>query len=326
LLSADNRLFDLARTGHLRIPNRFSDRTKQFIDGVIYPIIVAIFGLAWPLALLLAAVPLALLGLFIGFDLQPLLDNVQNLSPAWLIVAFLPVYLIVWAWLKLFEKRGLRTVGFEEEGVLWKYGRGLIIGLLLFTASLTILAIFNTVSIEEGARLILNTGTSTSVILIFVGWMVQGGAEEVLSRGFLLPIIGTRFGTIAGIVVSSLIFSMLHLFNPGLSTLGFINLLLFSLFAALFALYEGGLWGICAMHGMWNWAQGNLFGFRVSGIDNSSTTIFDFMTNGPDWLTGGEFGPEGGAVVTVVYLVAIALVFLAHRLQNNREQQRSPSF
>jgi len=313
LLSPDNHLFELARSGQLRIPKGFSAGTKRIIDRVLYPIIVVIFGVAWPLAIVGILIPFILLALLSGPDLDSMARSVQNISPAWLIIVFGPVYLIVWFWLWLFEKRSLVTVGFERGQVLQKYGRGLIIGLLLFSATLAVLAIFDVVSIEDGARQAIKPATIISALLIFAGWMVQGGAEEVLSRGFLLPIVGIRFGTIIGIVVSSLIFALLHLLNPGISMLAILNLLLFSLFAALFALYEGGLWGICAMHGIWNWAQGNLFGLHVSGMDSSSTTIFDFATDGPDWLTGGEFGPEGGVAVTAVYLVGIALVFLAHR-------------
>jgi len=313
LWSQDNHLFDLARTGQLRIPKGLSSGTKRAIDRFLYPIIVVIFGIAWPLTIVGILIPFVLVALLSGIDLDSLARSVQNFSPAWLILVFGPVYLIVWFWLWLFEKRSLVTVGFERGQMLQKYGRGLIIGLLLFGATLAVLAIFDAVSIENGARQALKPGTIVSALLIFAGWMVQGGAEEVLSRGFLLPIVGIRFGTIIGIIVSSLIFALLHLLNPGISTLAILNLLLFSLFAALFALYDSGLWGICAMHGMWNWAQGNLFGLHVSGMDSSSATIFDFATDGPDWLTGGEFGPEGGVAVTAVYLVGISLVFLAHR-------------
>jgi uncharacterized protein len=98
-----------------------------------------------------------------------------------------------------------------------------------------------------------------------------------------------------------------------------VNLALFGLFAALYALFEGGLWGIFAIHSIWNWAQGNLFGFEVSGLELQSGVLFDLMEVGPDWITGGLFGPEGGVVVTIVLLVSSALVWMAGK---RRKTQR----
>ena len=117
---------------------------------------------------------------------------------------------------------------------------------------------------------------------------------------------------VAGVLISSLLFMMLHLLNPNLSVIGLLNLFLFGLFAALFALYEGGLWGVFAIHTVWNWAQGNIFGFEVSGTEVSGAIILNLAETGPDWLTGGAFGPEGGLVVTAILLVSSFLVWLAN--------------
>ena len=113
-------------------------------------------------------------------------------------------------------------------------------------------------------------------------------------------------------LLPSLVFAALHLLNPNLGLIPLLNLALFGIFAALFALYEGGLWGVFAIHSAWNWAQGNLFGFEVSGSPAGSTVIFDMMEVGPDWLTGGAFGPEGGLAVTAVLIAGSLLVWLAN--------------
>jgi membrane protease YdiL (CAAX protease family) len=118
---------------------------------------------------------------------------------------------------------------------------------------------------------------------------------------------------ISGILISSILFTLLHLLNPNLTALAVLNLFLFGVFASLFALYEGGLWGIFAIHTVWNWAQGNLFGFSVSGSDLSPATFLRFSLTGPDWLTGGKFGPEGGLAVTVVMLTGCVILFLSAR-------------
>ena len=318
ILSSDNRLFDLARTGELRLPKRLSESSVRIIDRYIYPAAAIIFGVSWPVLLVPLLIPALIVLALFGRSSAEISDSLLNFSPVWLILAFAPVYLFVWLWLWLFEKRHLWTAGFERERALIKYLRGLLIGLLLFGGTIVILLIFDAVELAPSETPKFGPAAIITGLLIFVGWMAQGGAEETITRGFLLPILGIRYGTLVGIAVSSLIFAMLHLLNPGISLLALVNLILFSLFAALFALIEDGLWGIAAFHGMWNLVQGNLFGMRVSGLESSSLSLFNFISTGPDWLTGGDFGPEGGIAVTLVYLAAIGTLILFHRYRSYR--------
>ena len=143
--------------------------------------------------------------------------------------------------------------------------------------------------------------------LVLVGWIVQGGAEEILMRGWVLPVIGARTRPWIGLLVSSVLFSLLHLLNPGLSVIAVVNLALFGVFAGFYAMREGSLWGISALHTVWNWVQGNFFGFEVSGMNASGGTLINLTESGADWLTGGPFGPEGGLAVTVVLVIGTAL-------------------
>jgi hypothetical protein len=66
---------------------------------------------------------------------------------------------------------------------------------------------------------------------------------------------------------------------------------------------------VFGIHAVWNWAQGNLFGFEVSGQAAAGGTLFNFMEIGPDVITGGPFGPEGGLAVTIVLIISCALVW-----------------
>ena len=90
---------------------------------------------------------------------------------------------------------------------------------------------------------------------------------------------------------------------------------LFGVFAALYTLYEGGLWGVFSIHSAWNWAQGNLFGFEVSGLEEVGNTAINLMEVGPDMITGGPFGPEGGIAATIVLLTSSVLVLIASQRQ-----------
>lgn len=222
-----------------------------------------------------------------------------------LICAFALVYLILWAWLKFFEKRPFWTLGYEMQNAFRQYARGFLFGALMFAGAVGILAAFGSVSFERGLPAYQGVAALGGVILVLFGWIVQGGAEEVLLRGWVLPVVGARYKPWIGLLVSSLIFSVMHGLNPGLSPLALINLALFGVFAGLYAMREGSLWGVSALHSVWNWVQGNFFGFQVSGTDARGGTLINLMETGADWFTGGAFGPEGGFAVTAVLLVSI---------------------
>jgi len=225
-----------------------------------------------------------------------------------LISAFILIYAILWAWLRFVEKRPFWTLGYELKNALTQYGRGFLFGALMFAGSVGILALFGSVSFEQGDPAQQGIAAIGGVTLVLFGWVVQGGAEEVLMRGWVLPVIGARYKPWLGLLISSLIFALLHGLNPGLNAIAVVNLTLFGVFAGLYAMREGSMWGISALHSVWNWVQGNFFGFQVSGTNANGGTLLNLMETGADWLTGGEFGPEGGLAVTIVLGVGILVV------------------
>jgi membrane protease YdiL (CAAX protease family) len=226
-----------------------------------------------------------------------------------LALGFGPIFILVWFWLWLFERRPLWTIGLEGKGWLFKYLRGAALGVLMIVVTVGLSIAFGFVELEgSGTAIGLAIGGS---LLVLVGWMIQGAAEEVLFRGFLFPILGSRYGFVAGVLASSILFALLHVFNANLSLLAVFNLALFGAFAAFYAMKEGGLWGVFGIHSLWNWAQGNLFGMEVSGLPAELDAIFKLKETGPDWFTGGAFGPEGGIIVTLVLLVGISVLWLA---------------
>ena len=152
-------------------------------------------------------------------------------------------------------------------------------------------------------------------------FLVQGPAEEIMFRGYLLPVLSARGNTTLGIVVSSLLFGLLHVLNPNLGPLPMLNLTLAGVMFAMYALVEEGLWGMFGLHSAWNWVQGNVLGMAVSGME-FGPSLFKLSESGPDWLTGGAFGPEGSLVVTLALAATSAM--LGWRLWR-REQNRRAS-
>jgi len=311
LLNPRNHLFELARTGK-RLPHIILVILLTFVFIVV--------------AQLMGGIPaIILIGLLSVRSADQLaLDNQEALvslllpdtaleRAILLVLAFGPIFLVLWGWLALFEKRPLWTIGLERVKAGKKYLRGLLIGLLMFSAAIGLSAILGYIDVEPGDPRQQGLAAVGGVLVIFVGWMVQGAAEEALARGWVLPTIGARYKPVLGVVISSVIFAIFHLLNPNLSSIAVLNLFLFGLFAAVFVLSEGGLWGVFAILTAWNWAQGNLFGFEVSGMAPGGGSLFNLMEVGPDVITGGPFGPEGGLAVTVVLIASCGLVRVASR-------------
>ena len=294
----NSKLFELARRGQ-RLTH-----------------IAAVIPLAFviPLVSQFAAIPVVI-AMFIRFGFSESILTMEGVPALeagfWmsmqLISSFAMIYVILWLWLKFFEKRPFWTMGYELKNALMQYGRGFLFGTIMFAGAVGILALFKSVDFEQGDPGTQGVAALGGVTLVLFGWIVQGGAEEVLMRGWVLPVIGARTRPWIGLLVSSVLFSLLHLLNPGLSVIAVVNLALFGVFAGFYAMREGSLWGISALHTVWNWVQGNFFGFLVSGTTANGGTVFNLMEVGADWLTGGDFGPEGGLAVTVVLVIGTAL-------------------
>jgi abortive infection protein len=153
------------------------------------------------------------------------------------------------------------------------------------------------------------------VLLTFPFWLIQGGTEELVTRGWLLPVMAEKSNKIIAIVVSSSLFGLLHMFNSGFTMQSLIDLILFGILETFYIIKTDNLWGAAGIHGAWNFAQGNLFGVLVSGSTTGSSLLQFAPGNGPDWLTGGSFGAEGSIVCTLVMVVTVLI--LAYQLKKS---------
>ena len=227
-----------------------------------------------------------------------------------LAVAFGGTIVLVGLWVSFYERRPFSSLGLQRAAALAQYGRGLLIGLLAFAGVVGLMALFGAISFEPSSTAPAGAAAWLGVLLVLPGWLVQGASEEIATRGWILPAISARYHPPLGILLSALFFTAMHVFNPGLSLIAIANLALYSLFAALYALREGSLWGICAFHSAWNWAQENLFGLSASGKVIDTGMLVDLMSSGPEWLTGGTFGPEASLITTLGFGLAILLLLL----------------
>ncbi len=209
---------------------------------------------------------------------------------------------------KLLQKRRMRTLGFKKPGMWKEYGIGLLVGLAMMSAVALIGVVTGSMSLQFNPEM-TTAADWGNLALIFVGFLIQGMSEEVLCRGYFLVSLARKKGNVwMGIIVSSLAFGALHLGNSGLAPLAFVNLVLFGIFAGVYFVQRGNIWGIAAIHSIWNFAQGNIFGVLVSGNDFGTTIFTSTINDNMTLINGGDFGLEGGILTTIVMMVGIVIM------------------
>lgn len=207
-------------------------------------------------------------------------------------LAFLSAYFVV---RKYVFKRSFVELGFSKENILAGLGKGFLESALLITFGVIVLTLVQKLEF---------TGIQWDASL-FVGFLIlflfQSLSEEILTRGFLLGVVAHRFGNYWALGVSSLLFSLLHFFNPDFNWLAGLNILLAGLALGLLYIKYQNIWVCTGFHWGWNFMQSAFYDFNVSGFDVAS--LITFSSFPPNWLTGGAFGFEG-SILSVVALAA----------------------
>ena len=228
---------------------------------------------------------------------------------SFVIILFLYIF-----WVKVIEKNALSSLGFVKRNWLKYLGWGIMFSLVQMGVIALIYQISGIGSFELNE---LSLEPILFILGLFPFWLLQGGTEEVATRGWLLTRIAARTSLPLAIAISSSLFGILHMGNAGVTFLSVLNIILDGVLAGLLFIYTDSIWLVVAQHGTWNYVQGNLLGFQVSGT-GADASIFSFtMGSGPDWLTGGTFGAEGSIITTLVLLLSLVIVY---RLGERKER------
>ncbi|HEU3869415.1 TPA: CPBP family intramembrane metalloprotease [Streptococcus pneumoniae] len=246
---------------------------------------------------------------------QSLTDKTSDFRLILGLLAFGFILNTVFRWTRKVEKRPIRTLGFYRENFLSNLLKGFSLGLALFLLTLLGLVALGQYRLDS---IHLDTYSLAFTLFTIPFWILQGTAEEVVTRAWLIPQLAKRTNLKVAIIISSSLFTLLHLGNPGITFLSAIDLFLFGVAMSLYLLKTDTIWGIGGIHGAWNFAQGNLFGVLVSG-QSSGTSIMKFTPQGnQDWLSGGSFGIEGSIVSSIILFLLI--LYLAYQLKKENER------
>jgi uncharacterized protein len=164
------------------------------------------------------------------------------------------------------------------------------------------------------------------ILVALIAFIMVGFQEELLTRGYHLrnlaegfnhPSIGPRNALLIGYVLSSAIFGILHVFNPNSTFISTFNLFLAGLFLGFGYLLTRSLAIPIGLHITWNFFQGNVFGFPVSG-NPAGPTFIAIEQGGPDLMTGGAFGPEAGLLGILAMVIGIIFIYAWVKMHHGR--------
>ena len=204
---------------------------------------------------------------------------------------------------KLLYKRSLRQIGLITVGLVTDLLHGITIGVV------SMVLVFSFLLLTGQATTSLNMEKLIAPVLIanLISVSITAFSEELLVRGFMMTALKTTRNKWVVFLASSIIFSLVHLLNPWATILSLTNTFLAGLLFAYMFVKSGKLWLPTGFHLAWNFLQGDVFGMNVSGQAQLSAFSTTMGTN--TLLTGGNAGPEGGLLVTLVLLLGMAYVY-----------------
>lgn len=233
-----------------------------------------------------------------------LLQNRSQWVTVYMLFAEIFLIVLYTGYCKFIEKRPLSSMGFMKRNMSSLYAKGIGWSAVLIGGAYLI-CILTGACHFEGVSAQLVPGY---VVFYLIGYMIQGLAEEVICRGYLLVSLSRRNSVWYSVILSSGVFMAMHMSNEHVTVLAYINLFLCGLLFGLLFVESGSIWMVAALHSGWNFLQGNIFGISVSGTAKASSVFDSSFADGWSFMNGGDFGLEGGLAVTIVLAVGIYVV------------------
>ena len=191
-----------------------------------------------------------------------------------------------------FVSIGLNFVGFKID-----FYKGLLAGTVLICSGFILLTVLNLTLID------LTYFSFYDQIFYFFLFTIVSLNEEIAIRGYILHNLSSSFNKYVALIISSLVFMIMHLGNPNIGILPLVNLFLAGIFLGIYTIHKNNLWFPIGAHLTWNYLQGPIFGFEVSG--NKINSLFEQKPNGHELFTGGNFGFEGSIILTLFLMISI---------------------
>ncbi len=270
----------------------------------------------WTL-LLVASLMLAIIMYSIAQEVFLIIDN---LWVKWTVgvvtsIAMLGLYALFVKW---FEKHKAKDIPFNC--IAQDTAKGLGVGFCFFIGVVLIMMLLGLYRIDS-----IGTDKPLQILSAFFLFLVVGTGEEIIFRGVLFRWIDEKWGFMVALIVSAVLFGLIHISESNATLWSSIAIAVEAglLLGAAYK-YSGTLWLPIGIHWAWNFTQGNIFGFEVSGKD-LGVSLLNPTVSGPDWLTGGAFGAEASVIPVFLGLLLSAwyIVKIYNRQQATEQSLES---
>lgn len=215
-------------------------------------------------------------------------------------------FLVLWIFMKFVDKERFIKLGFEFKGKLKTFVIGVFIGLIIMSFGYLIL-----IYLKEIFFIRINFQFRELLVTIAL-YTIVAVVEETLFRGYILKNFMNSFNKYIALIISSILFSLMHCINPSINLFSLLDLFLAGIVLGLPYIYTKNLWFSIAMHLSWNLFQ-TLFGFNVSGLDTYSIIEFEIIDG--NLINGGGFGLEGSYLSIIAEIITLVGIEIYYKKQ-----------
>jgi uncharacterized protein len=224
--------------------------------------------------------------------------------------------------LRAFDRRPVCWFGYQlHAGWLRDYLTGAGVAAVMITVLVGIEWAAGAVSLDWPDVSARDAIGATVVSLIVFN--ISAIFEELAFRGYPLQTLLRSLHPAWGVIITSALFGLVHSLNPHASALGIFNTVLAGAWLAVAYLKTRSLWLCTGLHWSWNWTMSAIYGLNVSGLESIvRSSLVESRQIGSPWMTGGNYGPEGGMLATGV--VGVGTLLLWRWWTNDRGSQIEP--
>ncbi len=232
--------------------------------------------------------------------------------------AYLGITIATWFTLRVIDRRPFISVGLQvNKNSVKELGQGTILGFGMM--SLIFIAEYSTGMVR--IEFFEFTGIEFAQTLAFsvFTYTVVGYGEELLFRGYILQSFAEGTNKLIAMLTISILFGFAHSQNPNVTPFSIANIVLAGIWLTVAYYKTNALWLPIGLHFSWNFTQGFIFSFPVSGTTSLHQQIGTATQSGPDWITGGTFGPEGGALATIIIVAGTAFIYFSPWIKESEQ-------
>jgi len=253
-----------------------------------------------------------LAGLVLGIKL-----STRHFTPTTLQSTVLTVFMlmgsisIVAIFRRWIDRESFKSLGFGLKNASKELIAGFVLGVGLITMGFLILL---------GIHEINYVGTNpdaSGLFLSLILFIAVGINEELIFRGYILGNFMLSMNRWVALAVSSVVFSLMHLGNANFDLFSFVCILLAGILLGLPYIYTKSLWLPISLHFSWNFFQGTIFGFNVSGTKEYN--LIQQSRTSDTLLNGGKFGFEGSILAVIFLSLAIVGLWFFYSRKEKKE-------